>query len=347
MNLKKMICRILPVFRVRDSLNAELYYIQQQNNATQQEMRQQMRNLKQQVENLEKKNEYLFYCLNRREEETLLETKERVFRNLPKYGGELSECQAKEKYILERVNQKCRENGLSIILAYGTLLGAVRHEGFIPWDDDVDILMDYESYCQLEELLENDEELTMSRYYRMWAGSIPGYITKIKLKNSDCYFVDVFTFDYLRVGERDPDVVFQETVEMNEQYHRELGTLFLKYNIDPAVIFPAKVPEEMDREVRELEKEYAEEFRSRFRTAGEPDYFCVSITEEACVRRRGLHLLSESFPLVEAGVTFEGKKYCKFRNSEELLKENYGEYMELPSNIYPSHSVERKMKIEK
>lgn len=48
--------------------------------------------------------------------------------------------------ILEYFDKFCIENNLSYFVCYGTLLGAIRHGGFIPWDDDIDVVMSREDY---------------------------------------------------------------------------------------------------------------------------------------------------------------------------------------------------------
>ena len=60
--------------------------------------------------------------------------------------------------MLIKISKYFDENNIKYFLCYGTLLGAVRHKGFIPWDDDIDIHVPREDFLRLIHLLEADKE---------------------------------------------------------------------------------------------------------------------------------------------------------------------------------------------
>ena len=59
--------------------------------------------------------------------------------------------------VLLKVDRICRDNNLRYSLFYGTLLGAVRHHGYIPWDDDIDIAMPLEDYDELARIIQTGD----------------------------------------------------------------------------------------------------------------------------------------------------------------------------------------------
>ena len=62
--------------------------------------------------------------------------------------------------ILVNFDSFCRAKGLSYSVSYGTMLGAIRHHGFIPWDDDVDTMMTRKEWDNFKQYIQEDGHLT-------------------------------------------------------------------------------------------------------------------------------------------------------------------------------------------
>lgn len=65
--------------------------------------------------------------------------------------------------IIEYIDKLCKDNNIEYYLEGGTCIGAIRHKGFIPWDDDLDIIMDSENYDKFIRVCR--EKLDTSKYY--------------------------------------------------------------------------------------------------------------------------------------------------------------------------------------
>ena len=72
---------------------------------------------------------------------------------------ELTSKEHKETLIkmLDFINKICVKNNINYTLIGGSLIGAVRHKGIIPWDDDIDIGLLHDDYVKLLELLRKNE----------------------------------------------------------------------------------------------------------------------------------------------------------------------------------------------
>ena len=70
----------------------------------------------------------------------------------------LEELKEIEFEILKVFDAFCKENNIRYFLAFGTLLGAIRYKKFIPWDDDVDVLVPREDYERLVKIFNDNEK---------------------------------------------------------------------------------------------------------------------------------------------------------------------------------------------
>ena len=110
--------------------------------------------------------------------------------------GILRDVQLSALKILKEIDRVCKEHKLTYWIDFGTLLGAVRHEGFIPWDDDIDICMvrdDYERFVEIFNTNTIDNKLKADLYM--------GYLGEVIIKvfhidAPDLVFVDIFPADF-------------------------------------------------------------------------------------------------------------------------------------------------------
>ena len=78
-------------------------------------------------------------------------------------GEDLRRIQLVQLDILLELDRICRKHNIKYNIAFGTLLGAMRHKGFVPWDDDVDVNMPVEEYVRFREIVKT--ELDTNRFY--------------------------------------------------------------------------------------------------------------------------------------------------------------------------------------
>ena len=128
-----------------------------------------------------------------------------------------AEIKSLQMEILCSIHNFCVNNNIRYSLAYGTLLGAIRHKGYIPWDDDVDILMprpDYEKFLKLYPGYNKNHTVQTyindDSYYLAFAKVYDNRTELIVFPTRTGVFVDIFPVDGL------PD-----SVELSRRYYKD------------------------------------------------------------------------------------------------------------------------------
>lgn len=111
------------------------------------------------------------------------------------------EIRAKQLEIVKYVVDLCQKNNLNIYMGGGTLLGAVRHQGYIPWDDDIDLILPLPDYMKLIELIQQDDKYDL--YNTFTHSDCANFYTRVIDRSS---IVKRWTYPNMTTGGVDIDV---------------------------------------------------------------------------------------------------------------------------------------------
>lgn len=140
---------------------------------------------------------------------------------------DISEYKSLVKEMLNDFHNLCVEKKLRYFVAYGTLIGAVRHNGFIPWDDDIDVCMPREDYEKLIEIVGKQDE----KYYMLTPSNSKYYFNNFSRfcsRKGILYLSKVVSIDYLGpfIDVIPLDKVTSEKAERN-LYYKTIRKLFM------------------------------------------------------------------------------------------------------------------------
>ena len=224
--------------------------------------------------------------------------------------GKLRQNQMASVQILKTVDKVCRQYSYKYWLDFGTLLGAVRHGGFIPWDDDIDICMLREDFNnilpKLKEIYFNNPELTVRERYDNHF--------QIRVKNSDNKIgLDIFPVDiYERDGLSD-----DELNKFNAILHK-ITIKLTKENASKRL--------NMSQIRDTIQNLYAQNLPSKFGHQGKLLFYGIDYPHS---HENKVMKYDTIFPLKT--LSFEGVEFPVPNNSNKHLNELYGDYMQLPT----------------
>ena len=138
---------------------------------------------------------------------------------------ELRAVQLIELELLKETDRICRKYNIHYSIVGGTMLGAVRHQGFIPWDDDVDVGFLRPDYEKFREYLE--KELDHERFYFQDHRNTPGYrwgYGKLRRRNTEYVRLGQ---DHLPYGQG----VFIDLFPYDSVPNRRLSRLFFRLSV--------------------------------------------------------------------------------------------------------------------
>lgn len=242
---------------------------------------------------------------------------------------DLKQMQRCQLLILKEFDRLCKKNDLNYYLAFGTCLGAIRHNGFIPWDDDIDVCMpveDFEVLCGLK------DEFKYPFFFQT-ADTDPGFPNTIaRIRNSETTLIEKETSHL--------DINHGVFIDIYPLFHCPSDSLVQKKKLLSSMLyrlFTAKtIPKNHGKIMKigsklilglttdETKKKIRRKAYQDLKNCYERKYYCSFYGDESKIRYESDVLFPTTLH------KFEDDEYPVPANYDMYLKLTYGDYMMLP-----------------
>lgn len=253
---------------------------------------------------------------------------------------ELKDIQQISLKVLKEVSDFCRQYNIRYSLAYGTLLGAIRHKGFIPWDDDVDIIMPRPDYELFLKKFKSNSRLTLSSEYENYLTFSRVCDTKFtrletllpfaplnKGNHELGVWIDIFPIDGV---DSNFNVFTSQMEKLHILFESQLQARWLIpfYGIHMGFYSCAK---QIVKKIIHFNKD-VNQINEQIRTIrGKHDYNeSAYVSQIVCGGNGNREFFKAEILENYIDVVFEGYKFKAVKDYDIYLKKNYGDYMQLP-----------------
>ena len=244
----------------------------------------------------------------------------------------LKELHSVEIELLDEFVRICDKYKLTYYLSGGTLLGAVRHNGFIPWDDDIDVSMFRKDYDKFIEIAQ--KELDSKYYLDAFETNKDYYLPFAKIKKNKTIFdeeestnvihhkgiyIDIFPLDNIKNNHKLGKIRALFVRSIVEVMFYKLKIRSLNKVKHPALVLILSL----------LSKKSLMKWQKHLLTKNKNDeslYVCALAGSYAYEKE--LILREKFYPPKK--VVFEGKEYNGMNDNDSYLSQVYGDYMKLP-----------------
>ena len=256
---------------------------------------------------------------------------------------ELSALQEELLELLKRIHKLCISEGVQYSIYAGTQLGAVREKGFIPWDNDADIVIKREEYKKLTHILKNPilgQELSFDDI----SDRIPKFV--LHRKDKPAVVSDIFIYDYISENPLLQKIkiyvslflaAFTKSPEMIEVIHVKKELTGWKYGVFYLVYLLGK-PFPMRVKIH-----FRNWFCENLLVGRKTTVYCSNLTKKHI--KKDIHLEKNLNSYIE--IPFEDTKLLSFENYTEMLSYLYGsDYMtpkKFPQAESDSHELNRQI----